>query len=49
VYLAAHSRSKADKAVEWLKAETNGKAPIFLKVDLANLASVRAAAEEFKQ
>ncbi|KAG8695093.1 hypothetical protein FRC11_001739 [Ceratobasidium sp. 423] len=48
VYLAARSKSKADEAIEWLKDETNGKAPTFLEVDLANLASVRKAAEEFK-
>ncbi|KEP45424.1 putative oxidoreductase, partial [Rhizoctonia solani 123E] len=30
------------------KSETNGKAPIFLELDLGNLASVRKAAEEFK-
>ncbi|CAE7222078.1 unnamed protein product, partial [Rhizoctonia solani] len=48
VYLAARSKSRADAAIEWLKAETNGKAPIFLELDLGNLASVRKAAEEFK-
>ncbi|CAE6414999.1 unnamed protein product [Rhizoctonia solani] len=49
VYLAARSKSRADEAIEWLKSETNGKAPIFLELDLASLASVRKAAEEFKQ
>ncbi|CCO34593.1 hypothetical protein BN14_08697 [Rhizoctonia solani AG-1 IB] len=48
VYLAARSKSRADDAIEWLKAETNGKAPIFLELDLGNLDSVRKAAEEFK-
>ncbi|EUC59465.1 oxidoreductase, putative, partial [Rhizoctonia solani AG-3 Rhs1AP] len=48
VYLAARSKSRADDAIEWLKSETNGKAPIFLELDLGNLASVRKAAEEFK-
>lgn len=48
VYLAARSKSKADAAIEWLKQETGGKTPIFLELDLGNLASVRKAAEEFK-
>ncbi|CAE6491655.1 unnamed protein product [Rhizoctonia solani] len=48
VYLAARSKSKADEAIEWLKQETNGKAPIFLELDLANLDSIRKAVEEFK-
>ncbi|CEL51538.1 hypothetical protein RSOLAG1IB_00073 [Rhizoctonia solani AG-1 IB] len=48
VYLAARSKSRADDAIEWLKAETNGKAPIFLELDLSSLDSVRKAAEEFK-
>ncbi|CAE6523748.1 unnamed protein product [Rhizoctonia solani] len=48
VYLAARSKSRADDAIEWLKSETNGKAPIFLELDLGNLASIRKAAEEFK-
>ncbi|KAG8678437.1 hypothetical protein FRC08_017779 [Ceratobasidium sp. 394] len=49
VYLAARSKSKADKAIEWLKTETGGRAPIFLELDLADLASVRQAAEEFRR
>ncbi|QRV81921.1 short chain dehydrogenase [Ceratobasidium sp. AG-Ba] len=48
VYLAARSKSKADEAIEWLKAETGGKSPVFLQLDLADLSSVRNAAEEFK-
>ncbi|KAG8747751.1 hypothetical protein FRC10_011880 [Ceratobasidium sp. 414] len=48
VYSAARSKSKADKAIEWLKTETNGRTPIFLELDLADLASVRRAAEEFR-
>jgi hypothetical protein len=47
--LAARSKSRADDAIEWLKTETNGKAPIFLKLDLSSLDSVRKAAEEFKR
>ncbi|GAB1517999.1 short-chain alcohol dehydrogenase [Rhizoctonia solani] len=49
VYLAARSKSRADDAIEWLKSETNGKTPVFLELDLGNLASVRKAAEEFKR
>ena len=49
VYLAARSKSRANEAIEWLKNETNGKVPIFLELDLSNLASVRKAAEEFKR
>ncbi|KAG9077456.1 hypothetical protein FS749_010650 [Ceratobasidium sp. UAMH 11750] len=49
VYLAARSKSKADETIEWLKAETGGKSPVFLQLDLADLASVRRAVDEFKQ
>ncbi|KAG9104003.1 hypothetical protein FRC06_006267 [Ceratobasidium sp. 370] len=49
VYLAARSKAKADQAIEWLKAETGGKAPVFLPLDLADLGSVRRAVEEYKQ
>ncbi|KAG8758280.1 hypothetical protein FRC12_010055 [Ceratobasidium sp. 428] len=49
VYLAARSKSKADKAIEWLKNETNGRAPVFLELDLADLVSVRRAAGELRQ
>ncbi|KAG8688051.1 hypothetical protein FRC11_006168 [Ceratobasidium sp. 423] len=48
VYLAARSKSRADEAVEWLKQETDGKVPIFLELDLANLSSIRKAVETFK-
>ncbi|PSR76806.1 hypothetical protein PHLCEN_2v8187 [Hermanssonia centrifuga] len=46
VYLAARSKSRADAAIADLKA-TTGKDAIFLELDLANLASVRRAAEEY--
>lgn len=49
VYMAARSKSKASEAIEWIQAEANGKAPVFLELDLANLDSVRRAAEEFRQ
>ncbi|KAG9077247.1 hypothetical protein FRC06_009013 [Ceratobasidium sp. 370] len=47
VYLAARNRVKAETAIELLKRET-GKVPIFLELDLASLASIRKAVEEFK-
>ena len=46
VYLAARSRPNADVAIASLREET-GKEPIFLELDLASLASVKRAAEEF--
>ena len=47
VYIATRSEEKSQKAIEELKKET-GKDSIFsLKLDLADLASVKAAAEEY--
>ncbi|EKM54541.1 uncharacterized protein PHACADRAFT_175061 [Phanerochaete carnosa HHB-10118-sp] len=46
VYLAARTRAKAEAAIKDLKDAT-GRDAIFLELDLANLASVRKAAEEF--
>jgi retinol dehydrogenase 12 len=46
VYLAARNKEKADNAIAELKDAT-GKEAIFLDLDLANLASVRKAADEF--
>ena len=46
VYIASRSQSKADAAIQELKEET-GREPLFLQLDLANLASVRHAAEQF--
>ena len=46
MYLAARTKSKADEAIKDLKAVT-GKSAIFLQLDLASLASVKAAAAEF--
>ena len=46
VYLAARSKEKADAAIAALK-EATGKEAIFLELDLASLASVRKAADEF--
>ncbi|KAJ6487425.1 hypothetical protein C8R47DRAFT_1185884 [Mycena vitilis] len=46
VYLAARSEEKASAAIKRLEAETKRKA-IFLRLDLADLPSVRRAAESF--
>ncbi|KAK7682520.1 hypothetical protein QCA50_014320 [Cerrena zonata] len=46
VYLGSRSKSKAEAAIKELK-EATGKEAIFLELDLASLASVRKAAEEF--
>jgi len=47
VYMAGRSQSKAEEAIEIIKAETGGKAPVFLYLDLADLTTVKAAANEF--
>ncbi|KAJ2919177.1 hypothetical protein MD484_g1196, partial [Candolleomyces efflorescens] len=46
VYIATRNREKTESAIQDLKTET-GKEAIFLKLDLASLKSVKAAAEEF--
>jgi len=46
VYIAARSPEKSREAIKKLKAETD-KDAIFLKLDLASLKAVKAAAEEF--
>ncbi|CAA7268672.1 unnamed protein product [Cyclocybe aegerita] len=46
VYVAARSKEKADQAIQDLKKQT-GKEGIFLKLDLGDLKSIKAAAEEF--
>ena len=46
VYIASRSKAKADKAVASLK-EATGKEPLFIELDLADLSSVKKAAEEF--
>jgi NAD(P)-dependent dehydrogenase (short-subunit alcohol dehydrogenase family) len=47
VYIAARSEEKSQRAIEELKRETGNEAVFFLKLDLADLVSVKAAAEEF--
>ena len=46
VYIATRSKDKADKAIAELRDAT-GREAIFLKLDLASIASVRKAANEF--
>ncbi|TEB20909.1 NAD(P)-binding protein [Coprinellus micaceus] len=46
VYVAARNQSKAQEAIEELRKET-GKEAIFLKLDLGDLNSIKASAEEF--
>ncbi|KAH6912847.1 hypothetical protein BKA70DRAFT_1265218 [Coprinopsis sp. MPI-PUGE-AT-0042] len=48
VYMAARSQEKAESTIQELKEET-GKEGIFLKLDLADLKSVKSAAEEFSR
>ena len=47
VYIAARDRKKSEAAIEELHEKTGGEAA-FLELNLANLASVRRAAEEFQ-
>ena len=47
VYIAARSEKKSQKAIDELKQETGKESVFFLKLDLADLVSVKAAAEEF--
>jgi len=47
VYIATRNQEQATKAIEELKEQT-GKEPLFLKLDLADLRSVKTAAEEYK-
>jgi len=47
VYIATRSGEKSQAAIEELKRETGRKSIFFLKLDLSDLVSVKAAAEEF--
>jgi NAD(P)-dependent dehydrogenase (short-subunit alcohol dehydrogenase family) len=46
VYIAARSKEKAEEAIRELEKETGQRAH-FLELDLADLQSVKAAAEDF--
>jgi retinol dehydrogenase-12 len=47
VYIATRSEEKSQRAIEELKKETGKDNIFFLKLDLADLVSVKAAAEEY--
>jgi len=47
VYIASRSEERSQQAIEELKRETGKESVFFLKLDLADLVSVKAAAEEF--
>jgi NAD(P)-dependent dehydrogenase (short-subunit alcohol dehydrogenase family) len=47
VYIATRSNEKSQTAIEELKRETGKESVFFLKLDLSDLVSVKAAAEEF--
>ncbi len=46
VYIATYNADKAAKVIHELKEETGNEA-IFIKLDLADLKSIKATAEEF--
>jgi NAD(P)-dependent dehydrogenase (short-subunit alcohol dehydrogenase family) len=47
VYIAARDENRAQKTIQELKEETGKQSIFFLKLDLADLPSVKAAVEEF--
>jgi retinol dehydrogenase 12 len=47
VYIATRSEEKSQRAIEDLKKDTGKESIFFLKLDLADLVSVKAATEEF--
>jgi NAD(P)-dependent dehydrogenase (short-subunit alcohol dehydrogenase family) len=47
VYIATRSQEKSEKAIEELKRETGKDTVFFLKLDLADVVSIKAAAEDF--
>ena len=47
MYIAARSQEKSQKAIDELKKETGNESVFFLKLDLTDLAGIKAAAEEF--
>jgi retinol dehydrogenase 12 len=48
VYIAARNQKKVEEAINDLKSQT-GKEALFLLLDLADLKSVKAAAEDFQK
>lgn len=49
MYIATRSADKARVAIDELKASTGNESVFFLSLNLADLDSVKAAAEEFVQ
>jgi len=47
VYIATRSAEKAQVAIDELKGATGKESVFFLKLDLADLESIKAAAKEF--
>ena len=47
MYIAARSQEKSQKAIDELRKETGNEAVFFVKLDLTDLVSIKAAAEEF--
>jgi retinol dehydrogenase 12 len=47
VYIATRTEEKSQTAIEDLKKDTGKESIFFLKLDLADLSSVKVAAEEF--
>ena len=47
MYIAARSQEKSQKTIDELKKETGKESVFFLKLDLADLFAVKAAAEEY--
>ena len=47
MYIAGRSEENSLKAIDGLKKETEKDTVFFLKLDLADLVSIKAAAEEF--
>ena len=47
MYIAARSQERSQKAIDELKRETGKESVFFLKLDLADLVAIKAAAQEF--
>lgn len=46
--MTARDRERAERAIENLQLEASGRSPIFIELDLVDLASARRAVEEYK-
>jgi NAD(P)-dependent dehydrogenase (short-subunit alcohol dehydrogenase family) len=47
VYIATRSQEKSERAIEELKQDTGKDSIFFLKLDLADLTSIKVAAQDF--